>query len=564
MAIAKNVAHVADLKGPKGDVGPAGPREVKVFVSTDNYTTMPDGVYTAVSANAAEAIGMPTKTYGTLVINYGYTGSSGLSSKLIQWMPHDGTGNIWSRTWNAATGWSSRFTTGSKAGGAILLAATNLATLPDGYYTLVSNNAANTHGLPRVSQGDFIQSRGYDSNNRTRIFYPSSYPTEMWVQAESNGIWGAWQQMGGGSGGGSVVGSSVERETRKVEHRARYGGRYGTAGLATLSLVFDHGTDNFIAKVLPILQRYGVPATIGLNSQMYNPDYTFYGTDQNTTFASLQTAFINNGISVWNHGRLHKPASEAPSTEIIGGRDELMASLPKIPIDGWLHTGTYGDFNSGSTFANYRDQSIGSLIMNGHAILTGNIQEPIKDLAGEMKPGFDGEWIDAGATPIASVKSLIQRAQAVGGGVMTRQHPQFIDQSGYITTAQLDEFIGWAAAERDAGRLLIITGDLLNLADSGSSVRRSLIGEVTSGSASLEVIDHPLRKGGVVVLEAEVTGSGTAVMSATGGGINASRSVAVSSAKTITLPFMIPLDATGTISVTVTGVTVSKMRVVAG
>ena len=223
----------------------------------------------------------------------------------------------------------------------------------------------------------------------------------------------------------------MERETRVAEFRARYGGGYGIGDQVALSLVFDHGTDNFVAKVLPLLKKYGVPATIGLNSQMYNTAYQFYGTDTTTSFASLQTAFINAGISVWNHGRLHKPNTEPPATEIIGGRNELQDSLPKIPIDGWLHTGQYGDFNHGNSFAAYRDETVGAMIMNGHAVLTGDIQEPIKTLSGEMKPGFDGEWLDTGATPIASTKALIQRAHATGGGgVMTRLTPSTSTRSG--------------------------------------------------------------------------------------------------------------------------------------
>ena len=563
-----NAIFLADIRGPKGDVGPAGPREVKTFISTDTYQSMADGVYTAVSPQAATAIGMPTESYGTLVVNYGYTGSQGLGSKLIQWFPHDGTGNVWSRTWTSAGSWSSRFTTGSKAAGAVLLAATNLSTLPDGYYTLVSNNAANTHGFPRVSQGDFIQSRGYDANNRTRLFYPSAYPTEMWVQTETNGVWGPWTQMAGGSGGGAVVGSAVERETRVVEFRNRYGGRCGTGGKAALAFVFDHGTDSFISKVLPILQKYNVPASIGLNSQMYSPDYAFFGTDASTTFASLQTAFINNGISVWNHGRLHKPTSQPMQLEIIGGRNELQISLPMIPIDGWLHTGAYGDFESGRTLAKYREQSVGALIMNGHAVLTGDIQEPIKPLNGEMKPGFDGEWLDNGATQIASAKSVIQKAQAIGGGVMTRHHPQFLGESGYISVAQLDEFIGWCAAERDAGRLVIMTGDLLNLADASSTYRRNLLSGVGGAGDQGRLISSSVyqhARGSVNEAHARVklTTAGTVRIQVTGTGLSASKTFTVPANTWVDVRkhFMIPLIGTADLNVTCWALTGTGLQV---
>lgn len=542
--------------------------------SAINYKDMQPGVHYPITATAATTMGLPTASSGYLVIHHGYTAANGEQTKTVRWYPADGTGNVWSsdRIVESA-GWAFGWYTGSRAAAKVLRTAdapaTGRASLPPAYYTFVTGTAATAFGMPRASQGDLLVSWGYQGNNESWTFYPTDNPTEVWVQVKKSGVWGSWEMRGGG-------GSNVERETRVAEFRARYGGRYGTSGKACLALVFDHGTNNFIAKVLPILKKYGVPATIGLNSQMYNPDYTFYGTDSNTTFASLQTDFVNNGISVWNHGRLHKPTSQPPNLEIVGGRDELKSSLPMIPIDGWLHTGEYGAFNSGSSFAAYRDNSIGALIMNAHAVGTGNIQEPIKGLSGDIKIGFDGEWLDSGATPIANVKGLIQRAQKVGGGVMTRQHPQFLDEAGYLTTAQLDEFIGWCATERDSGRLIIMTGDLMNLANAGGSHRRNLVdgtGGVGNQTRSISLADNTLAAGSVNELHAVVRLSvaGSVRLTAAGTGLSMSRTIDVpaNTWKEVRSFFTIPLTATGTLTVNVelatgSGLSVHQLNVYPG
>lgn len=547
--------------------------EMVLAGSAIDYKGMQPGVHYPITADAAAVMGLPTASAGFLVIHHGYLAQSGGQTMTVRWYPADGTGNVWSSDRVVDEGWAFGWYTGSRAAAKVLRTADAPASgrppLAGGYYTFVTPTAATAHGMPRPSMGDLVVSWGYAGNNESWTFYPTDNPTEVWVQVKKDGVWGGWEQRGGGAGG-------VERETRVAEFRARYGGRYGTSGTAVVSFVFDHGTDNFIAKVLPILKKYGVPATIGLNSQMYSPDYAFYGTDSTTTFESLQTAFVNNGISVWNHGRLHKPGSQPPNLEIIGGRDELIAAFPQIPIDGWLQTGAYGDFMSGSSFAAYRENSVGSLILNGHAIGTGDIQEPIKELYGEIKIGFDGEWLDSGATAIANVKALIQRAQAVGGGVMTRHHPQFLDAAGSITTAQLDEFIGWCATERDAGRLIIMTGDLMNIADASGSRRRNLIdgsGGTGNQTRTVALLDRRLALGSVNELHGTVslTTAGSITLTASCVGMSSTRTVTVPANAWVDVRsyFTIPLAATGELTVKIemasgSGLTVHQMNVYPG
>lgn len=384
----------------------------------------------------------------------------------------------------------------------VLVSTSDIYNLPPKLYRPISPQAATAMDLPSANYGT-LEVLPAGPNGKTLVWHPASSDQRFYKNVRvGTTTWTGWKEYRPTKPGAS---DGVEREMRLAQANARRCGIYGTGDLAVLAMGFDHGTNKFTSEVLPILQEASAPAMLGLNSQMYNPAYIFADTDNNTTFAQLQSMALSNGISIWNHGRLHNGGGEA---EIVGGRTELQASLPRLAIENWLHTGTYGDFQSGSSFPKYWENDIGSVIMNSHAYLTGDIQEPIKPLTGHPKPGYDGEWIDNGATPLARVVSLIQKAQQQGGGaVMTRMHPMYLNEPGYITTAQLRDFILWAAAERDAGRLLIITPDLLNVASSAHSYKPSLIPKPASGTGNravtLTASDHEMYRGGVFELYVE-------------------------------------------------------------
>lgn len=451
----------------------------------------------------------------------------------------------------------------------VLLSTADIYNLPPKLYRPISNTAAGNMGLPSSNYGT-LEVLNAGDQGRTLVWHPISSDQRYYRNVRVGSTWQGWKEyrpVNPGSTGG------VEREMRVAQANARRGGVYGTGGLAVLAMGFDHGTNNFMSKVLPILQEAAAPAMLGLNSQMYNPAYMFNSSDNSTTFAQLQDMAVNNGISVWNHGRLHNGGG-AP--EIIGGRDELSVSLPRIAIENWMHTGAYGDFNSGNSFADYWENEIGSTIMNGHAYLTGDIQEPIKQLSGQVTPGFDGEWIDAGASPLARVVTLVQEAQKRGGAVMTRMHPMYIDEDGYITTAQLRDFILWAAAERDAGRLLILTPDLVNIADAATSARRNLtdgIGGTGNQTRVISLSENALVLGSVNELQATVklATAGSVRLTATATNLSASRTVTVPDNTWVNVRtfFTIPLSATGDLTVkaelvTGTGLTAHQLNVYPG
>lgn len=451
-----------------------------------------------------------------------------------------------------------------------LLSTANIYGLAPGIYTPISTSAATTMGLPTANVGK-LEMVATSSNSRVLTWTPASSLPRFFTNRRVGATnWTGWEEF---TPSGKTQAGSVEREMRVAQARARWGGRYGTNGVAVLSLAFDHGTNNFVSKILPILREAGVPATLGLNSQMYAAGYQFASSDNLTSFTQLQTMALTDGITLWNHGRLHNGGGE---TEIVGGRDELQAALPRIPIESWLHTGAYGDFESGSTFAKYWENTIGSTILNSHAFATGDIQEPIKPLTGEMKPGYDGEWIDTGAPRIAYVKALVQAAQKVGGAVMTRHHPMYLDTPDHLTSAQLREFILWAAAERDAGRLIIMTADLMNLADASSDRKRNLTdgkGGAGNQSRTISLDENLLALGSVNEVHATVklATAGSVKLTALATALTASRTITVPANKWVDLHqfFTIPRDITGNLTVKVdlvtgTGLTVHQLNVYPG
>ena len=556
MALATAAVLIADIKGPRGPVG-KWPEETLLGASA-NPETLPPGAYCPLSTAAATGMGLPTANVGAL-LKYEWDNAAA-----IQWIPGTTRGSeLWEKV-RSGNNWGrwKRIDRSIQT----LTSSDSLDDLSDGTYTPISNSAATALGLPTPNVGP-VRQETTDSGAVSQMWNPISSDPRIYVRSKISGSWTPWAKFSPSSdnGGGSAAVSSVEREMRLAAANARRGGTYGTGGLAVFCMLFDHGTNNFISKILPLLQKYNLTAALGLNSQMYSAGYQFASSDNQTSFAQLQAMALANGIPLWNHGRLHNGGGES---EIVGGRNELQASLPLIPIENWLHTGAYGDFASGSSFAKYWENQIGSVIMNSHAYLTGDIQEPIKPLSGQAKPGFDGQWIDGGQTAINLVKGYIQQAQKVGGAVMTRQHPMYLDAAGYLTTAQLDAFMAWVAAERDAGRLLVLTPDLINLADADRTRRRNLLdgsGGVGDQGRLIPASMYELARGSVNEIHAKVrlATAGTVRLQVTGTGLSASKTFTVPANTWVDLRkyFTIPLTGTTDLNVTCWALSGSGLQV---
>lgn len=543
---------------------------------SSNIDTLTPGAYYPSTTAAATAIGLPTTNFGVLqVFEPASVGS------VQTWTPVSSTIQVWQRTRINAT-WSAwaRTDAGSivvppaapawwKAASG-LAAGSDIGSLEQGVYRVATTTVGATLDLPSANQGMLeVFNAGAATNGNFQRWTTAVVSPQMWIRTRTgaNGTWAPWLRIDAGAATAPAPAvaapSSMEREMRLSAFRARRG-VVGTAGLPAVALVFDHGTNFFRSKVLPLLREFGLPATLGLNSQMLDPSYKFNAHDNQTTWADVHSWALNDGIEVWNHGRFHAPGSTdaAAVTEIVGGRQELEALLPKVPVEGWLHTGEYGGFKSGSSPDAYWTYAVGSTILNSHAIATGNIQGS-QPLTGTPVPGRDGLFLDASTT---AAKNGIIAAQKQGTGFMVRHHPQFLDTEGYITTADLRAFLSWVASERDAGRLVVLTGGGLALADSSTSVRDRLDDPAgwVSNKQSVSLANCPRVRGSVREFAVKGSAAGTVTLAVADntGALKATRDVALGVDGVARLQFTVPLDAaTLTFSATATAGALTEHRV---
>lgn len=532
------------------------------LLTSSNLETLPSGAYRPISTTAAASLGLPRSTNGTLIKH------QWSNMGMMLWAPITAN-ELWMRS-AINTDWTPWINLKTGASQRLYDAETDIDSLEDGIYTPMNVSAAETMGFPSKNVGplhQFTIPGGTPGKlNSVQWWFPISGTAKIWTRSRISGSWFEWTEIGGSS---KTPLNSPEREMRVAQANARRLGPQGTNGVAVFAMMFDHGTNNFVSKIAPKLKAAGLPCGLGLNSQMYDPTYMFNEHDKNTTFAQIQTLAISQGVSIWNHGQRHVKSA----TEIVGGRDELNQSMPMVPIENWLNAGPY---SFSTSFEAYWTDPDGATIMNSHGYVIGNIDERVKPLNGIAKPGFDGTWIDAGQNAIDILKSEIQEAQRIGGAAMMRHHPQYMDTTGYVTSAQFQTFIDWVASERDAGRLMVVTPDMLNLLDSGKSFRPSLTdGSGGSGKQdrTVKLSQHPQNKGMVAELSATVklTSAGTIRLSATTTGLSSIRDVAIPAGVWVDLKsyFTIPLNTTTDLTLTVqnttgAGLTVNSMNLYAG
>lgn len=230
---------------------------------------------------------------------------------------------------------------------------------------------------------------------------------------------------------------------------------------AQVTLICDHGTVRFRDIVYPILKRFGLPCTLAINSQkvaggiLHDPAQEVDSWDQLKTWAAA-------GVEIANHGRTHLDTDSMQDliAEIVTGHEELETNLGR-PIHSWVQPSAHGDlgkwfgFRDGISWDGWAGTDAGRLILDRHAVATGTIY-PIGRyrLYGEPPIGMQGHWLDAD-DKIPAAREQIAAAQAEKTGLLLRLHPGYV--GGQNTVAALETFFGWLAAERDAGRLDVVT-----------------------------------------------------------------------------------------------------------
>lgn len=286
--------------------------------------------------------------------------------------------------------------------------------------------------------------------------------------------WGAWVLEGGSSGGSATDANRllVEAFTR------RRGGRRGTGGTGAIAFRFDHNVEPFKNKVLPRLIARGIPATLAVVADMLDPGYS-RDPATTVTWQEIQGWAHNHGIEPAWHSKTHEVADniQAITSEIVGGYEKIATNLPQCAIETALMVGVsgtyYGGFGPVDSPAKFYDTEAGRLFLRTVAVTNGHMGGYFRPLTGQPQQGLAHETIEAYASA-ADIIALIREAQDTGSGLCVMMHPSNLDAPGYITSAILDEVLNYVAAERNAGRLAVLTHSGLLMADASTSYVHSL------------------------------------------------------------------------------------------
>ena len=362
--------------------------------------------------------------------------------------------------------------------------------------------------------------------------------------------WSEWKPILSGATAGQPD-QNAQRDVLVQRSRVRHGGRIGTDGRTVVALSFDHGFTKFRDLILPHLIRLGLPATVAVNT-----DGLGSGESAGVSYPQLQEWAIQHGIELANHSRSHSDATtdNGITDAILGSLDLLQERCPEVNVDAYIMPGVsgsaYNGFGSGETESLWWTHVAGRTILQNHAVVTAA-------MLGQAVPcdGVPVQTVDRASLDYASGATAAQNAisslHGTGLGYHVFMHPNRADTDGFITAARLVEFLEFLAAERDAGRVEVLTVSGAAWADAGSARRADLTTGVSWSGGSTTLTLAPLRewaRGSQWCLSAD-TETGTKLTAADDTGA-LDTSITATSAGRARLNFTIPATASN-ITVTV-------------
>lgn len=343
--------------------------------------------------------------------------------------------------------------------------------------------AASIIGLPVAAPGTLTMQAAADSNHTVSWLYSGHAGSGLWWRAAANdaGALSDWVRLDSSTGPIDAGDTGLRNRVLGQAFARRRGGTIGTDGRAVVCLRIDHGMNGVAAHIAPLAEQYSIPLSVAVYEKMHDPAYR--GAENSAMpWAAIDTAMVNQGWEIWNHSATHLDASgtTALTREIVTARDSIAAALPRAKIEGFAIPGTGGtDYDGFSTDtlneSRWFEYEAGRLIMSAHAVSTGHgsITFPI---AGQ------GPWVglpfyaidqDAAA---AAAHSIVTDAALTGSGVCLMLHGYAVDRNpGEVTTATLATLFAFLAAERDAGRIEILTLGGALVADINSPHRDTLL-----------------------------------------------------------------------------------------
>ena len=382
-----------------------------------------------------------------------------------------------------------------------------------GEYIVASAAAAQSiTGWPTETPG-YLINRTAAIPTQMVIAYTANGPRIFWREwRPGSSSWSEWVEQGT-AGQQSEV--SLEHDIRADQARKRHGYVLPTNGRGVVMLRFDDYPQDFINKVLPLLRKYDLPAYWACTIRHVEQE-------QPTTWGTVQNWFLKDGIRIWNHSKTHSNSTNPSDIldNIVGAADYFESKMPHVAIDGWVAPGTgtstpYNDFVGGQP-ASYWGTYAGRLIMQRHGIVNGGV-------GGYMQPMGANAVAQSHYTfeksTVAQFKEQVQIAQAGTYALSMMAHPQNLGATGYMSLSDFESCLAWLAAERDAGRLMILTGDVAPVLHPGGGTRNDLAPNFPTGSLataktySIDTSPTYWAGGGVREFEATVTAGAEAVIS---------------------------------------------------
>lgn len=487
MAIAKSSIFVADVTGPRG---PAGSIHKGGIPSGSNintwYTPAYEGSWTFSGSSTATIVGLPTGVVAGQLFVLPGLGGQFLTTYASSGIPEA----FWFRGLTNLSGgfgsWQNMSSKNSITQPGLILPGDNLDFwwVPEksGFWECNSVVAAQEIlNLPVEMPGKLIN---FSDQIAAQIYM--SYGGGYWFRILSSvfpsKVWTPWIDLtaSGGSGGSPDTEQyALKHSFRLDEARKRLGYKLGTAGKAAIALQFDDYNAAFRDKVLPILQEFDIPATMALAVNWVEGKVT-HPLNEAVPWSMVQSWVLNDGIEPQGHSWTHSVASSSTQLkkEIIDSADHMEKQMPSVVIDGWSMPGTgaasdpYGGYN-GKSLEDFTETTAGKMLLSRYAFVGAA-------KGGYLQPGGGQDLIGQshGLSEVYTVQQFKDGVEeAIKGkyALATMHHPGWLDTEGYKTTSQLRECIQWLAAQRDAGRLVIVTRRALNVFDPDSTYRQNLL-----------------------------------------------------------------------------------------
>jgi hypothetical protein len=454
---------------------------------TDINTLRTPGIYTiASSTSAATMVNLPFNVPGEIWVSKNdantLTTQRGIGVPLS-----NGNYSLFTRTTRSASVWDSPWTSDRQMQG-LVADGTNLAALrvPGTYVIGSATSAATMTDMPTVN--------GVPVNNSAVIHVATLQGTSTGEQritiyqadgsylkfsriTRSASSWPAWQND-------TVVPAPVvpaadplpRAGTRHAYlQQAAYArrGALGVQGKAVVSIRFDHWLNAMRSLVIPLLDKYMLCGSICLNA-----DNMAIEQNLGTTWQQVTDMALYSGVEIWNHGgdHLDHPDDAGIVDTIVGGQQRLQTAVgPKLIVDGWMSNGSsyYDNFNFGRGFAAWTETLAAKAIQNSHAFADGKNSGYLQPLDGRIKLGASHYSAESSGSGAAIAR--IEEAKKHGRGITVYFHPGLIDQPGGFVLSDLEALFAYIAAERDAGRIEVLTVSGMAVADSTHSHREDLL-----------------------------------------------------------------------------------------